>query len=232
MPGRPRPAAPSRSGQPGAPARGSGRAGRSGSPGPVHVGSAASAACAARSSHGSSVVASTAIRNRSNSARGPEAGLGEPRRRAGRRSRPPCRADGAPVTPKISASSSLQPVAGPACRGTRPSARTAAARPPATAASASGPCADAERVERHAGRVQQARHVVVGGDEQRRRVGERARPRAAARGSTWPCGETTGARARCSYSRRRDRAGSPGRPGSSRSGWSASTVVGWRPSPV
>ena len=37
----------------------------------------------------------------------------------------------------------------------------------------SGPCADAERVERHARRVQQPRHVVVGRHEQRRRVRER-----------------------------------------------------------
>ena len=63
----------------------------------------------------------------------------------------------------------------------------------------------AQRVERDAVGVQQARDVVVGRHEQRRRVGERRVVREQ-RGSTCPCGETIGASATCAYSSRRDAA--------------------------
>ena len=76
---------------------------------------------------------------------------------------------------------------------------------------------DAERVERDAGRVQQAGHVVIGRHQQRRRVGERlVRPAAAAgrraRGARSPAGRARRrtAHARSRGPRARRAAGDPG----------------------
>ena len=61
----------------------------------------------------------------------------------------------------------------PACRGRRPSARTAMRHTSPGCVGGQRPAADAELVQRHAVRVQQPGHVVVRGDQQRGRVRER-----------------------------------------------------------
>ncbi len=82
-------------------------------------------------------------------------------------------ADGRSVTSKISASSASSQVRTGVPRKTSQWAHSArhASR---DSASVSSRLADAERLERHPAGVEQPRDVVVGRDEQRRRVGERA----------------------------------------------------------
>ena len=146
---------------------------------PVQVGSAASAACADRSSHGSSVVASTLDPEALEERTRPVGVLGEPvgelvvdRVRASARTAAPSRRRSPPARPPARSA--------PACRGRRPSARTARRQTSRDAVLVERAPADAEGVQRHAARVQQARHVVVGRDEQASPGPRTARRRAAA----------------------------------------------------
>ena len=100
----------------------------------------------------------------------PEGRLGEARGELRRRARPRSRPTAAARrrrSPRARARASTAR----ACRGRRASARTGAATPRATGLRQRR--ADAEHLERDAGGVQQPRHVVVGRDQQRRRVAER-----------------------------------------------------------
>ncbi len=125
----------------------------------------------------------------------------------------------------------------PACRGTRPSARTAAATAVAGRRLGQRPCADAELVQRDAAGVQQPGHVVVGRDEQRRRVGERLVVEQQARVDVPVRGDRSAGRAPPRTAGGRSPR-TPGSAGSSRSGCSverrqaAVTTVCWRCRPV